>query len=108
MDINKLEYAQYQLTFEAPMLDVTATAEPLIAIWPYVEAVPVEDLNGHALTDGEVRHVYQHPNATFSHVLVSTLNRDVFLVIIIDLQAMKIYGHFLLDLLQLYGIETHS
>jgi hypothetical protein len=106
--MNKLGYAQYQLTFKAPMLDLTAIAEPVIDIWSYVEDIPVEDLNGYILSDGEVRHVYQHPDGTFLHVLVSTLNKDVFLVVIIDLQSMTIHGHFLLDLLQVYGIEAHS
>jgi hypothetical protein len=90
------------------MLDVTATAEPMLDIWPYVEAVPVFDLVGHVLTDGLVQHVYQHPEGRFLHVLVSTDNADAFLVVIIDLFSVEIHGHYLLDLLKLYQITPES
>jgi hypothetical protein len=104
METNRLSSEEYQNTFQAPMRNVTSSAEPVLDIWPYVESVPVADLGGYILSDGLVEYVYQHPEERFLHVLVSTDNRDVFLVIIIDLTSVKIHGHYLLDLLKEYQI----
>ncbi|WP_169515064.1 hypothetical protein [Hymenobacter norwichensis] len=84
---------------------MTTTAEPVVDIWPYVDAISIDDLAGYALADdGLVQHVYQHPERRFLHVLVSTNNADVFLVVIIDLSSVEIYGHYLLNLLELYQV----
>jgi hypothetical protein len=88
------------------MLDVTASAEPTIDIWSYVDAVPFADLEGHRLTEGQVSYVYEHPRGTFLHVLVDTASSNVFLAIIIDLTIKQIYGHYLLDLNRLYSVES--
>ena len=104
MQTNKLSQEEYQQTFLAPMRDVTKTAEPILNIWPYVDAIPTADLDEFALLDGIVKHVYLHPNERYEHVLISTEDDNAFLVIIIDLVAVSIYGHHLLDLVQLYGL----
>ncbi|QIX62566.1 hypothetical protein HER32_15845 [Hymenobacter sp. BT18] len=102
--MKKLTYEEYQAAFQAPMLDVTTTAEPVLDIWPYVEAVPSADLDGYVLLDGIVKYVYQHPTEKLLHVLVSTDDKNVFLVVLIDLGKPEIVGHYLLNLLQLYSI----
>ena len=106
MQTNKLGYEQYQVFFEPPMLDVSQTADPVLDIWPYVEAVPEADLEGFVLSDGLVRYVYQHPSGEFLHVLVSTDDDNSFLVIIVNSFEVKIIGHFLLDLVELYGLNS--
>ncbi len=104
MKLKKLSHEEYQATLQAPMLDVTLTVEPVLDIWPYVEAVPEADLAGYFLADGLVEHVYQHPSKELLHVLVSTDDSDVFLAVIVDSGKPKIIGHYLLNLLQLYSI----
>ena len=106
METHKLSYEQYQATFMAPMVDVSQTAEPVLDIWPYVEAVPEYDLEGFTLLDGIVRYVYQSPPGQYLHVLVSTEDENVFLVVIIDLFSVKITGHYLLDLVTLYELNS--
>ncbi len=106
MQTNKLDYEQYQAFFEPPMLDVSQNAEPVLDIWLYVEAVPEADLEGFVLSDGLVKYVYQHPSGEFLHVSVSTDDDNAFLVIVIDLFETKIIGHFLLNLVQLYGLNS--
>ena len=106
MGTHKLSYEQYQATFAAPMLDVSQTAEPILDIWPYVEAVPESDLEGFNLLDGLVRYVYQSPSGQYLHVLVSTDDENTFLVIIIDMLSVKIVGHYLLDLVSLYKLNS--
>ena len=106
METHKLSYEQYQATFAVPMLDVSQTAEPVLDIWPYVEVVPEADLEGFNVLDGIVQYVYQSPSRQYLHVLVSTNDNNTFLVVIIDLLAVKITGHYLLDLVLLYGLTS--
>jgi hypothetical protein len=105
METHKLSHEQYQATFAAPMLDVSQTAEPVLDIWPYVEAVPKADLDGFILSDGVVRYVYQSPSGQYLHILVSTDDANTFLVIIVNLFFVKIIGHYLLNLVQVYRLN---
>ena len=99
----KLEVEKFQQTFTPPMTDVTTTAPAILDIWPYVEAVPAADLE--AFTLGDVACVYQHPSGIYLHVLISTDDKTVFLVIVLDLINQLIYGHHLLNLTELYGLN---
>ncbi|WP_157886821.1 hypothetical protein [Hymenobacter sp. PAMC 26628] len=56
MNTNKLSAEDFQQTFQAPMLNVTETAEPPLDIWPYVEAVPFADLGSHKLLEEVVEY----------------------------------------------------
>ena len=106
MQTHKLSHEEYQATFAAPMLDVSQTAEPVLDIWSYVEAVPESDLEGFNLVDGIVRYVYQSSSGQYLHVSVSTDDENAFLVIVIDLHLVKIIGHYLLDLVTLYDLNS--
>ena len=84
------------------MQEVTETAEQLLDIWPYVDAVPTTDLNGFTL--GDVAHVYLHPTGSYLHILIATDDKNVFLIIIIEMRDPKIYGYHLLNLIELYSL----
>ncbi|MCR5886964.1 hypothetical protein LRS06_04070 [Hymenobacter sp. J193] len=86
------------------MQDVTETAEPLLDIWPYVEAISPADLEGYEAQFEFVEHVYRDASSRFDQVLVPTNKAEVFLVIVVDLKAVKVYGHHLLNLPELYNI----
>jgi len=78
------------------MRNVTAEANAIVDIWPYVAAV---GLGNDGITDiGDVAHVYRDSEARFDQVLIETGTFNVFLVIVIDLQSRSIFGHRLLDL----------
>ena len=102
----KLGYEQFHATIEAPMQDVSQTAEPVLDIWPYVESVPAADLEGFILSDGIAEDVYQSSSGEFLHVLVATNAHNVFLVIVINLFSIDIIGHHLLNLNKLYGLDS--
>ena len=76
----------------------------LTVIWPYVAAIPPAELQGHALVDGCVEHVYRNASNTFDHVLIVTKARNIFLVVVVDLVRDAILGHHLLDLNREYGV----
>ncbi|MGI4744173.1 MAG: hypothetical protein ACRYG7_54180 [Janthinobacterium lividum] len=86
------------------MLDVTETAVPPLDIWPYIEAIPEADMEGYELLGEIVEHVWRSANKHFEHVLVSTKYANVFLVIIVDLFDVQVYGHHLLNMPKEYGI----
>jgi hypothetical protein len=102
MITNELTAEAYNRTFQPPMQDVTATAEQLMDIWPYVDSIPVARLGGFALTD--VTHVYRNNANAFEHVLIGTDDENVFLVVVLLLDGPEIYGYHLLDLVTLYGL----
>ena len=86
------------------MQNVTETAEPKLDIWPYVDAVPIADLEGFVLSEGVVKYVHLAASQQYEQVLVAANDKNVFLVIVINLPEIKIDGHCLLDLAELYGL----
>jgi hypothetical protein len=106
MKTRLLDATDFKATIAAPMRDVLATATNVIDIWPYVAAIPTDELLGHTIVDGCVEHVYRNGNDTFDHVLVVTKTKNVFLTVVVDLVRDTIFGHHLLDLNQEYGLVT--
>lgn len=98
---------EFKETLVSPMRDVLASATNVIDIWPYVGAVAHSDLFGNEIVDGEVQHVYRNAAGTFDHVLVVTKAKNVFLVVVVDLQKDVVFGHHLLDLNREYGLVTN-
>ncbi|GAB2474265.1 hypothetical protein GCM10011375_24710 [Hymenobacter qilianensis] len=102
MITNKLSLEDYNQTFQSPMQDVTSTAEQIVDIWPYVDVIPAIDLDGFEIMD--VVYVYLNPNGLFEHVFIGTQDKNVFLVIIINTSELKIQGHYLLNLVEMYSL----
>jgi hypothetical protein len=100
----RLSDASFDATFAGPMRDVMSEATDVIDVWPYVSAVPQEDLLGHQIWDQFVENVYRDANNRYDHVLVITQTKNVYLVVVIDLVWDRIYGHHLLDLNEKYGL----
>jgi hypothetical protein len=91
-----LSASEFSACFSQPMRNVTAEADAIVDIWPYVAAV---SLGNDGITDiGHVAHVYRDSEARFDQVLIETGTFNVFLVIVIDLKSRSIFGHRLLDL----------
>lgn len=85
------------------MVDITGredvvSPEGVLDIIPYVDAVPSNDLEPHALHDHFVEYVYRSSDDRYDHVLFMTKTSNVYLVIVVDLEANQIVGHRLLDL----------
>jgi hypothetical protein len=104
MKTTRLDKTQFLATFAAPMRDVTDEATNVIDIWPYVDAVPPEDLQGHQVYDHFVEYVYRDATGRFDHVQVMTKTKNVYLTIVVDLHRDVVYGHHLLDLNEKYGL----
>lgn len=92
--------------FAPDMVDVTATAEAIVDIWPYVDAVPATDIEDWAAHD--VEFVYRHPSQHVDHVLIRTCRENCYLVILIDRDGANIIGHHFLNLNRLYGLKDQA
>lgn len=88
------------------MLDVTATAQPLVDIWPYVDLlVQNKVVSPYVFHNELIACVYRNGNATYDHVLLPTDGEHRFIVVVVNINQTTIYGYYLLDLDQEYGIE---
>lgn len=85
------------------MRQLPPEAEPPFDFFRYFDAIPVDDFDGHAC-QGDVTYVWEDASARFQHVLFNSQDKNVFMAVILDLQAGSVVGHRLLDLNQLYGL----
>ncbi len=99
-----LSEAVFNAAFTAPMHDVTAEAEAIIDIWPYVDSLSDADLRD--LQPHDVEYVYRDAGGHFEHVLIGTCRENYYLAIVIDLKKSELIGHHLLDLAKLYGLSA--
>lgn len=101
-----LSASEFEACFARPMRDVTTTAEPILDIWPYVDALKLSEL-GLTGTD-DVRYVYRDAHERYDQVLIGTSKFNALLVVVIDRVVKQVTGHHLLDLGELYGTETED
>jgi hypothetical protein len=99
-----LSQEAFLATIIDPMANVTAGANPLVDIWPYVDQIPEGDLQGFVIENGVVELVYRTGDDRYDHVLVPTLTKNVYLVIVVLRTSPTVYGHHLLNLNEQYGL----
>ena len=87
------------------MKQLPSHAETPFPFWPYFDAIPSVDFEGHDCSEGAVTYVYEHPNGNYQHVLVNSEDKNVFMILVLDLTSRSVLGHRLLDLNQEYGLE---
>lgn len=108
MKVNELTYKQFKSTFSEKMNDVTYSAlEEPVYIWDYVKSLEKDKfyLNDDIINNRIVELVYRNSVKTYDHVLVPTFKKNIYLVIIININQKNIFGHYLLDLNKEYGIQ---
>ena len=101
----ELNIDQYERTLTERMVNITGIELPAIDIWPYVqELVNKKIIPEEVFTNQAIEIAYRNESGSFDHVLLPTQNRDVFIVIIIDLTNKQIKGHYRQDLNEVYGL----
>ena len=100
-----LSEAEYQGTLVGPMIRVGGNDVPPFDFWTYFEAIPPADFEGHDCSEGVVSWAWNNASHTFQHVLVSSVDKNVFMVLVLDLRARGVWGHRLLDLNREYGLS---
>jgi hypothetical protein len=86
------------------MKRLASDAAPSFEFWDYFESIPELDFEGHDCSAGLVTYVWEHPSGRFQHVLVNSEDKNVFMVLILDIPGRKVSGHRLLDLNREYGL----
>ena len=108
MGTRRLAEDEFMATFTPKMHDVQEAAVAVLDVWPYVHAVPSEDLRGHQIYEPFVDGVFRTSDDRFDHVMVMTKTKNVYLVIVVDLVSDSFHGHWLLDLNREYGLSQEG
>ena len=101
--VRSLDEKEFKACFAEPMTSVTTTANAVVDIWPYVDALDLNEIGVPYLND--VHHVYRDAQNRFDQVLIGTGRFNALLVIVVDLGRSTVFGHFLLDLNKEYGLS---
>ena len=83
------------------MRDVMGEGDASVDIWPYVDALDLNELGLPGLND--VHYVYRDAREWFDQVWIGTKRFNSLLVIIVDRRSATISGHRVLDLNEEYG-----
>ena len=67
--------------------------EPPFNYWPYFDAIPAEDFDGHDCSAGIVRYAWRMSPGPYEHVLVCSEDPNVFMVLVLDVENRTVYGH---------------
>ncbi|MCR5886135.1 hypothetical protein LRS03_26080 [Rhizobacter sp. J219] len=104
IQLRPLTEEQFLETFSSPMRDVTSSAEEVVDIWEYVEAVLAEDFQGRDTREWNAAYVYSDGANAWQHVLIGTDVPDAFIVVVVEMATNSILGHHFLNLRQKYGL----
>ena len=103
MHVSRLLSAEeFEACFAPPMRNMTESAEPVLDIWPYVDAVDLGGLGSTNLTD--VHYVYRDASDRFDHVLIGTGHFNTIFVVVVDRILSVVRGHHVLDLNERYDL----
>jgi len=83
---------------------VSPDGEPPFDFWPYFLSIPPADVAGFDFSERIVTHAWTMPQLAVQHVLVHCEDPNVFLALVLDLDARRVRGHHLLDLSKHYGL----
>jgi hypothetical protein len=101
-----LDENAYRTTFGAKMLRIRADGNAPFPFWDYVERIPSEDFRGYDCSEGSVQWIWRSDDGRFEHVLIDTNeDKDVFMVVVLDLVKKEVVGHRLMDFKHEYGLR---
>ena len=103
--MKRLSEAEFLATTTERMDRVGGEASRPFDFWPYFDAIPAEDFDGFDCSAGEVSSVYRSSNGRYEHVLVNSDDKDVFMVLVLDLNSQRVVGHYLLNLPVVYSLR---
>ncbi|MEU8228424.1 hypothetical protein AB0C12_02355 [Actinoplanes sp. NPDC048967] len=102
--MRKLTEEEFKATTVPRPARLDTDEAPPFDFWPYFDAIPPADFEGHDFSDGDVPYGWTMTGTPYQHVLIQCETPDVFLVLVLDLEERAVAGHHLLDLNQVYGL----
>jgi len=105
--VKELTETEFHSTMISGMTNVTESATPCLDIWPYVNELSLLGIvSDYICKNFLVELVYRNQNNTYDHILLPTANSNEFIVVVVNLSSIKIYGYFKLDLNKGYGVHS--
>jgi hypothetical protein len=108
MKIKKLTEEEFKITFSEKMNNVTNDVDEIVDVWEYVKALETSEyfINDYIIRKRLVEYVYRNSINTYDQILIPTIEKNIYLIIIVDIKKENIFGHYLLDLNKEYGIKN--
>lgn len=88
-----------------PMRQLPTDSSPPLEFWDYFESILASDFEGHDFSAARVTYVWEDSTGRYLFVHVNSEDKNVFMVLVLDLAARSVLGHRLLDLNREYGIN---
>jgi hypothetical protein len=98
-----LSREEYLATFGETRSRLAPDESTPFDFWPYFDAIPDRDFEGHDCSAGAVDYVWRE--GRFEHVLVNSEDRNVFMVVILDCEEDRVFEHRLLNLNEEYDLR---
>lgn len=101
----ELTEKEYLDTMSGGMKNVTDTAERLTDIWAYASQSGVHEMiSEYGFENKLIEAVYENGGGSYQHVLLYGVREDTYAAIIVDVREREVFGHYLLDLGEKYGL----
>lgn len=96
---------EFEALCASPFQRLPSDAEPPFDFTNYWDAIPGDDFRGHECC-GDVTYVWVDAAQRYQFVHFDSEDRNVFMVLVLDVAQCRVVGHHLLDLNALYGISS--
>jgi hypothetical protein len=100
-----LSESEFKATLSEGMVRVEPDDAPQITLGEYFQSIPVSHLEGHDFSARRIETVERAPGERWVHIVLGGATRNVYLVIVVDLNGPQVHGHYLLDLVRAYGLD---
>ena len=101
----ELTEKEFLATMSGGMKNVTDTAERLTDIWAYASQSEVREvISEYGFENRLIEAVYENGGGSYQHVLLYGVREDTYAVIVVDMREREVFGHYLLDLGEKYGL----
>jgi hypothetical protein len=82
--------------------------DAIIDICGYIETLETSKyfINDYIVEKRLVEKVYRNSRNTYDQILIPTIKKNVYLIIVVDINKNNIFGHYLLNLDKECGIKN--
>ena len=103
--IKKLSNKEFQHTFTPPMRFLEEDEESSgISLKKYVQKIIRKEKLDTTLKDIEIHYVYHTPDEKYEHILLNYGIKELYMVIVNNLESRKTLGYHILDLIEKYDL----
>ena len=98
--MKELTKKEFDSTFTAQMHDVTNRYKPIVDVWEYIRKLDrsVSNVHQHTIDNRLIAKIYRNSHSSYDQILIPTVVKNIFLIIIVSLKNKNISGHYVLDL----------